>query len=613
MATIVDALVVTLGFDLTQFKRGKAEATTATKALTAEEKRAAQDIDAANKRAADSFKKVRNEVLALLAIFTGGMGIKNFVESTIGSAASLGMMAKNLQMSTQDLSAWQRAAERAGGSAEGITSALQSSQQEVAKFKLGQVSDSQQWFLRFGGQVKDLKDGNSYLLARARIIHGLFNVDPGRARLVAQQMGIGDGEFNLLKQGEAGVLALVAAQEKNSAVTDKQAEKALKLKNEWLDLRDRLSYVGTTVLLELMPVFEKWLQKLQQMADWVADHKADISRWVDNAVDAVKRFVEWADKGADSVGGWKNVLIALAALKVLSMSSGILSLAGAFLKLGGALGGVSTAGAAALPILAKLLGVAGLALHSESLNEGEDEEIAKHRPKAGDAWQGDPVGDKRRGGVGKDPAARAAVARFVQMGWSKEQASGLVANMWKESLLNPQAVGDNGHAYGIGQWHEDRQEAFRKLFGIDIRKSTLDQQLQFANYELTQGNEQGAGRRLRGATNALDAGAIVSRYYERPANAEGEAQSRARAASDLYAALGQANAAQIAAQTPGAHDVAPASAGGPSTSTSTTETNVNGPIHIYTRATDADGIARDFGHAVARQSFTVPQANTGVS
>jgi hypothetical protein len=291
------------------------------------------------------------------------------------------------------------------------------------------------------------------------------------------------------------------------------------------------------------------------------------------------------------------------------MSSGILSLAGAFLRLGSALGGISTAGAAALPILAKLLGVAGLALHSESLNTGE----ANTRiTQPGDKWDGDPVGAKRRGGAGNDSGARAAVASFMKMGWSKEQASGLVANLWRESLLNPNAVGDNGHAYGIGQWHEDRQEAFKKLFGADIRKSTLEQQLQFANYELTQGNEQSAGRRLRGATNALDAGAIISRYYERPADAEGEAQRRARGAADLYASLGQANATQIAAQGTGARDVAQ-SGSGSSTSTTTSETNVTGPITIHTQATDAAGIARDFAGQLGKYTFTVPQANTGVS
>lgn len=609
-ATVVDALMVTLGLDAKAFLSGKNQATDATKKLSTEETKAAKATEENNKRAAESFKKVRNEVLALLAIFTAGMGLKDFTESTINSAVNLGYMAKNLQMSTKDLSAWQRAAERAGGSAEGITSQLQQSQQAVAKFKIGQVGDDVVSFLRWGGKTSDLKDGNSYLLARSSIIAKMFQVDPAKAQLVSKAMGVSDEEFNFIKQGTAGILALVAAQEKNSAISEKQAAQALKLKNEWLDFSDRLKYVGTTVLLELMPTFEILLQKLQGMADWVADHKADIVKWVDGAVAAIREFVEEANQAADAVGGWKNVLIALAALKVLSMSSGILSLAGAFLKLGGALGGIGSAGAVALPILAKLLGVAALALHSDSLNSGEDAYLASRRAQPGQAWPGDAVGDKRRSGAGNDPAAQAAVDRLVGMGWSKAQASGLVANLWKESLLNPSAVGDNGHAYGIGQWHSDRQDAFKKLFGIDIRKSSLDQQLQFANYELTQGNEQGAGRRLRNATNPLDAGAIVSRYYERPANAEGEAQSRAGIASDLYASLGQSNAARIAGQSAGARGSA---ASRISNMTSSAETNINGPITIQTLATDAQGIAREFGKAVGKYSFTVPQANTGLT
>ena len=45
MATIVDALVVTLGLDAAALKRGKAEASQATKKLTAEEARAAKEIE----------------------------------------------------------------------------------------------------------------------------------------------------------------------------------------------------------------------------------------------------------------------------------------------------------------------------------------------------------------------------------------------------------------------------------------------------------------------------------------------------------------------------------------------------------------------------------------
>ncbi|MDE1138196.1 MAG: hypothetical protein PW999_00785 [Paraburkholderia tropica] len=98
MATIVDALIVTLGLDATAFKRGKAEATQTTKKLTAEELRAAKEIEARNKKAADSFRAVRNELLALLALFTAGLGIKEFTEQTIKGAIATGQLARDLGM-----------------------------------------------------------------------------------------------------------------------------------------------------------------------------------------------------------------------------------------------------------------------------------------------------------------------------------------------------------------------------------------------------------------------------------------------------------------------------------------------------------------------------------
>lgn len=615
MATIVDALVVTLGLDTSAFKRGKAEAGKATKTLTAEERAAAKDIEAANKRAAESFKSVKREVLALVAIFTAGMGIKNFTESTINSAASLGFMAKNLQMSTQGLSAWQRAAERAGGSAEGITKALQDSQAASAKAKLGQFDDSMIAFLRWGGKVDELRDGNTYLLARSRIIAGMFKVDPARAQLVAKQMGIGEGEFNLLKQGPQAVLSLVAAQEKNSAVTEKQAEQALRLKNEWLDFTDRLKYVGTTILLELMPVFEKWMEKLQALADWVADHKGDIVKWIDGAVDAVQRFIQWADKAAESVGGWKNVLIALAALKVLSMASGLLSLAGALLQVGTALGGVSTAGALALPVLARLLAIPALALHSESLNAGEADYLKDHQAQPGQQWTGDTAGDARR--AANDPSGSLAtrqsylLGRLRQAGYTDAQASGIIGSLLQENgKLDPTVVNASGHA-GIAQWGGYRSKQFAEMFGHAVEKGTFAEQIDFMLWELSH-TEQNSDRVIRMAKTPQQAAQAHAREYERPGAAEANIAKRQANAASIYASIGQANAAQIAGSGVGARDLAPIS-NTSTTSTSSSETHFNGPITIQTQATDASGIARDFGREMSRFSFSVPQANTGLS
>jgi len=126
-----------------------------------------------------------------------------------------------------------------------------------------------------------------------------------------------------------------------------------------------------------------------------------------------------------------------------------------------------------------------------------------------------------------------AMDYFVGQGWSREQAAGIVANLQRESGLRIGAVGDGGQAYGLAQWHPDRQAAFARFAGHSIRESTFGEQLAFVHHEMTQGAEQSAGNRLRGADDAGTAGSIVSRYYERPADRDGEAATRAASARQI--------------------------------------------------------------------------------
>ena len=123
------------------------------------------------------------------------------------------------------------------------------------------------------------------------------------------------------------------------------------------------------------------------------------------------------------------------------------------------------------------------------------------------------------------------VNQLVGLGWSKDQALGLAANFHQESNFNPAAVGDGGKAYGIGQWHPDRQSAFQEFAGKPIQGSTLQEQVAFADYELRRGNERRAGGLLSAAQSAGEAASIVSRHYERPADRNGEATRRAQKAA----------------------------------------------------------------------------------
>ena len=121
-------------------------------------------------------------------------------------------------------------------------------------------------------------------------------------------------------------------------------------------------------------------------------------------------------------------------------------------------------------------------------------------------------------GAGSSESAGKAMEFFQKKGWSKEQAAGLVGNLQMESGkgLSTKAVGDGGKAYGIAQWHPDRQQKFAEVMGKDIRSSTLEEQLEFVNWEL-HNTEKKAGDALRGTTNAKDAAVAVDKKYERSA------------------------------------------------------------------------------------------------
>ena len=136
----------------------------------------------------------------------------------------------------------------------------------------------------------------------------------------------------------------------------------------------------------------------------------------------------------------------------------------------------------------------------------------------------------------KDQKARRdeAMQYFVSQGWSKAQAAGIVGNIQKESMFNYKALGDNGKAFGLAQWHPDRQANFKKAYGKDIRQASYKEQLAFINYELTKGDERKAGNKLKKAKTAGQAGAIVSEFYERPKAVEAEKRERAKIAEGIY-------------------------------------------------------------------------------
>ena len=132
-----------------------------------------------------------------------------------------------------------------------------------------------------------------------------------------------------------------------------------------------------------------------------------------------------------------------------------------------------------------------------------------------------------KGMSGGYKSARDETVRFfMSQGWSREQALGIAANLAKESSFSTTGTGDGGRAYGLAQWHPDRQADFAQWAGHDIHGSSFQEQLGFVQYELAQGKEQKAGRALKGAKTAFDSAAVFSQGYERPLRTIPEMQAR---------------------------------------------------------------------------------------
>ncbi|RQZ76075.1 hypothetical protein DF052_02660 [Burkholderia glumae] len=607
MATIVDALVVTLGLDAAAFKRGKAEASQATKKLTAEELAAAKQIEERNKRAADSFRAFRTELLAIVGLFAAGIGIKEFAEQTIKGAIATGQLARDLGMVPGQVRAVEQSFDRLGASAADADDAMRGIQEQAAKLKNGEFDDRLQAYLMNasragvkGASVRDVDDPIKKLQQDAEIAQRLAQTQGrGFAILAMQQEGYSRAMADALMNGPAALRAEMDRQSKLNQLAQEEADRLRALDNRWKDFKEGIVLSAQRAVIGMTPAFEAIMKLLTPLSDWFAAHADQIGKQI---VALAERFAAWV-KDID----WKQV--------TTNVKSFFAELDGGIKTIGRLGNAFSELGEVINALVQRRWG--DVIKHGKQFLADINDVGSDGAGAGGSSSSSTAAGGSSAYGNGadlaKDMRSAAAVSRLMEMGWSKEQAVGLVANFWRESQLNPTAIGDNGRAYGIGQWHPDRQDAFKKLFGTDIRSSTLDQQLQFANYELRSGGERDAGRRLLASTNALDAAAIASRYYERPKNADSEAQQRALYASDLYGALGRANAAQIARQT--AVATMPGLSSSVSNTTNSNETSFSGPIHIHSSATDGAGLARDFIDEVGRRQFQfdVSQANTGMS
>lgn len=592
---IIEALYISLGLDASEYDKKRKDVEASLKKFGEASDKQTKLIAESGKKAAGAFSALKIEILGALAAFGMGAGFKAFIQDSMNGQAELERLSTRLGMSTHSLQAWKLAAQEMGGAGSDATNALQTVAKGLAEARVTGTSSLIQASRRFGFDVSN--DPAQTLINISRRMAQMR--DPQQALQVAEAAGISNETMqNMLLQGPDALQARLAhTMALTGAVTQQSAAQAALLQARWADLQERFRQVGERVFNKLEPVLAKLGEQLANWIDRIDWNKviADIGRFIDKVQSVVKEM-----------GGWKTIAEILGGILALKILAPLISLTGTLARLlpmfTGAATGVSGLAAAFGSLGVALAGVAGYWAGSEiwtHVLEGTKagdkigEVSANVMAQLGDKDAQDAV--NRANGKGpKTPSyyhpertdwykskEKQAIDFFQSQGFSRNAAIGMAANIARESTFNQHAVGDNGKAYGIGQWHPDRQANFAKVMGLPIHASSYQQQLAFYAYEVKH------NKRLMGVLSqdpgAGQAAMAVSMLNERPADKEGEMIARAKIAQGMVNAYpGAPQGAQVA---------------GAKSSTTTNSVTINGPINVQTKAMDANGIVKDIRKA----------------
>lgn len=202
---------------------------------------------------------------------------------------------------------------------------------------------------------------------------------------------------------------------------------------------------------------------------------------------------------------------------------------------------------------------------------------------------------------GSVPASASdAVSYLMGKGWTREQAAGIVGNLQAESNLKVNSIGDGGQAYGIAQWHPDRQANFRKVIGKNIQGSTLQEQLDFLSWELAN-SEKNAGAWLKNAKTAEEAAVYFDKFFERSKASMGIDIRNRSTWGNAAKRIKYANAIMGALDTPKADTSTPITPTTPSASPSSVS---GGAVNLGSGGQIPTGSRNDTGKDISAKSMT---------
>ncbi|MBG1843610.1 lytic transglycosylase domain-containing protein [Klebsiella pneumoniae] len=254
-ATVIDALLVTLGLDTSQFRKGQQEVSDDLKKQREDAKNTAKEMAEQGKKAASFFSSIKTELLALTGVTVTAGGLMSFVKSTTSGLMELSIQAKSLGITAKELDGVGKAAEAAGSSVEKISAALQGFQNAKQLAKVG-VYDTpvQEAAIRLNSLTHDsfnIRDDSAQTTFRKILESARKVTDPDIRRQILQLVGIDDAINQRNQEGK--FLPDVDRFTKSSGITDASTKGAKEFTAAWAELGQNLDTVKNQIFEGLIP------------------------------------------------------------------------------------------------------------------------------------------------------------------------------------------------------------------------------------------------------------------------------------------------------------------------------------------------------------------------
>lgn len=324
-ATVIDALLVTLGLDTSDFRKGQKDVSEDLKKQREDAKNTAKEMAEQGKKAASFFSSIKTELLALTGVTVTAGGLMSLVKNTTSSLMDLSIQSKALGMTARELDGFGKAAESAGSSFERITAALQGFQAAKQGSLFGDTSSpifsGMRMLTALTGDTFDVYSKDAKSLARS-YLESLRKVkDPNIRRQIGAMGGFDDATIQRNQEGR--FLPDVDRLTKSSGITDASVKGAKEFTEAWVVLNQNLETTKNQFYTFLIPYVREFNGVLLQLSNWMKSHPDEMRQKVESFFGAIESGAKVADNAARSVGGWENAIKLLIGLKVATWVMGI--------------------------------------------------------------------------------------------------------------------------------------------------------------------------------------------------------------------------------------------------------------------------------------------------